>query len=640
MRYIARFLNDLPIARKLLLASLIPVLTIVILSVVTYRSVQVFSEDEEHLNTIYLTQKRAAEYIRLVVDMETGFRGYVMTQQTRYLHPYRTAQESILVVGQSLLENVSESEPQRKIIIDVQRLVKQLSKEKEELIEQVKSGHVDMAMQYVEAGRGRAIMVIIRDAMSQFDHLEQDALHERLAKIAQDRDAMLSVFFGGGALALVLMIVSLHLIGRSITSPLVALAKTVGSASTKPLADVPATERRDEIGNLIRVMHMMSVQLGQHLEQMEQSEAELRAVNQDLSASESKYRSLVDHAPFGIFTTQGMVVTFSNRYNRSLAGLNPDDAAEAPDAFRQWIHQEDRARVLTEFAEAVRENRPYETIFRFAHRDGTVRKVLSRRIPIQDEQGRTVMYQGFNIDISALDQMQTQLRRAERLATLGQFAAGIAHEIRNPLVGIGSTTALLLDDASPDDPRRADLEIIFREIHRLDRIVNQIVDYARPRSLALAWFSLSDVVHEGLKLLETVLEEKHLVVTCRLSSGLPPLQADRDQVKQVFLNVVQNAIEASQDKGTISILATELGRGNEAGIGIRVTDQGCGISADDLFHVFEPFFTLGKRRGTGLGLAICRNIIESHAGDISVTSELGKGTSVNIWLPLRQPQLG
>jgi PAS domain S-box-containing protein len=451
---------------------------------------------------------------------------------------------------------------------------------------------------------------------------------------------MLSVFFGGGGLALVLMIVSLHLIGRSITSPLVALAKTVGSTSTKPLADVPATERRDEIGNLMRVMHMMSVQLGRHLEQMEQSESELRAVNQDLSASESKYRSLVDHAPFGIFTTQGMVVTFSNRYNRSLAGLNPDDAAGAPDAFRQWIHQEDRERVLTEFAEAVRENRPYETIFRFAHKDGTVRKVLSRRIPIQDEQGRTVMYQGFNIDISALDQMQIQLRRAERLATLGQFAAGIAHEIRNPLVGIGSTTALLLDDAAADDPRRADLEIIFREIHRLDRIVNQIVGYARPRSLAPAWFSLSDVVHEALKLLETVFEDKHLVVTCRLSSGLSPLQADRDQVKQVFLNVVQNAIEASRDQGTISILATEVARGSEAGIAVRVTDQGCGISAEDLFHVFEPFFTLGKRRGTGLGLAICRNIIESHAGDISVTSEPGKGTSVNIWLPLRQRQPG
>lgn len=639
MRYLARVLKDLPIARKLLLASLIPVLTIIVLSIVTYRSVQVFSEDEEQLNVLYLTQKRAAEYMRLVVDMETGFRGYVMTKQTRYLYPYRTAQESILVVGQSLLQSVYDSEPQRKIVINVQRLVAQLFKEKDELIEEVKAGHVDMAMRYVEAGRGRAIMVTIREEMSQFDHLEQEALHERLAKIAQDRDAMVSVFLGGGSLALVLMILALHLIGRSITTPLVALAGAVGSASTKPIANVPATDRQDEIGNLARVIHMMSVQLGEHLTRMEKSEAELRALNQNLSASESKYRSLVDHAPFGIFTTQGMAVTFSNRYNRLLAGLNPDSEG-APDAFRQWIHPDDRDRVLTGFAEAVHDNRPYETIFRFVHQDGTVRKVLSRRIPIQDEQGRTVMYQGFNIDISALDQMQAQLRRAERLATLGQFAAGIAHEIRNPLVGIGSTTALLLDDAAPDDPRRGDLEIIFREIHRLDRIVNQIVDHARPRSIAPSWFSLSDVVHGALKLLESTLSEKHLVISCQLSSNLPPIHADPDQIKQVLLNVFQNAIEASRDGGAITVTASEQARGAEAGIGIAVMDQGRGISPEDLSHVFEPFFTLGKRRGTGLGLAICRNIIELHGGDIALASEQGTGTTVSIWLPLRQSGSG
>ncbi|WP_447603391.1 ATP-binding protein [Nitrospira sp. Nam80] len=639
MRYLARVLKDLPIARKLLLASLIPVLTIIVLSIVTYRSVQVFSEDEEQLNNLYLTQKRAAEYMRLVVDMETGFRGYVMTKQTRYLHPYRRAQESTPLVGQALLESVYDAEPQRKIIINVQRLVAQLFKEKDEIIEEVKAGHVDMALRYVEAGRGRAIMVTIREEMSQFDHLEQEALHVRLAKIAQDRDAMVSVFLGGGSLALVLMILALHLIGRSITTPLVALARAVGSASTKPITNVPATDRQDEIGNLARVIHMMSVQLGEHLARMEESEAELRALNQNLSASESKYRSLVDHAPFGIFTTQGMAITFSNRYNQLLAGLNPD-SKDAPDEFRQWIHPDDRDRVLNEFAEAVRENRPYETIFRFVHLDGTIRKVLSRRIPIQDEQGRTVMYQGFNIDISALDQMQAQLRRAERLATLGQFAAGIAHEIRNPLVGIGSTTALLLDDTAPDDPRRGDLEIIFREIHRLDRIVNQIVDHARPRAIAPSWFSMSDVVHGAFKLLETTLTEKHLVVSCQLSSNLPPIHADPDQIKQVLLNVFQNAIEASREGGAITVTASEQARGSEAGVGIAVMDQGRGISHEDLSHVFEPFFTLGKRRGTGLGLAICRNIIELHGGDIALASEQGKGTTVSIWLPLRQSGSG
>ena len=100
--------------------------------------------------------------------------------------------------------------------------------------------------------------------------------------------------------------------------------------------------------------------------------------------------------------------------------------------------------------EAVAEGEPYETVFRFLHADGTVRKVLSRRIPIRDHSGQVVMYQGFNVDITALDLMQSRLRRAERLATLGQVAAGIAHEIRNPLVGIGSTTSLLLDDTDPN----------------------------------------------------------------------------------------------------------------------------------------------------------------------------------------------
>jgi PAS domain S-box-containing protein len=562
-----------------------------------------------------------------------------MTQQTRYLYPYRSAQESILIVGQSLLQNVYESEPQRKIVINVQRLVGQLLKEKEELIDEVKAGHVRMATRYVEEGRGRAIMVTVREEMAQFDHLEQQALHERLAKIAQDRDAMVTVFLGGGTLALVLMIIALHFIGRSITAPLMTLARAVGSASPKPIVNVPATDRQDEIGNLARVIHMMSVQLAEHLTRMEQSEAELRALNQDLSASESKYRSLVDHAPFGIFTTQGMAVTFSNRYNQMLAGLDPD-SRNAPEEFRQWIHPDDRDHVLTEFAEAVRENRPYETIFRFVHQDGTIRKVLSRRIPIQDDQGRTVMYQGFNIDISALDHMQAQLRRAERLATLGQFAAGIAHEIRNPLVGIGTTTALLLDDAAPDDPRRADLEIIFREIHRLDRIVNQIVDHARPRSIAPSWFSLSDMVHGVFKLLETTLSEKALAMSCQLPSGLPPIHADPDQIKQVFLNIIQNAIEASHEGGTITVTAFEQTRGTEPGIAVNVIDEGRGISPEDLSRVFEPFFTLGKRRGTGLGLAICRNIIELHAGDITVASEPGKGATVGIWLPLRQSGSG
>jgi PAS domain S-box-containing protein len=635
MRRLLRLFNDLPIARKLVLASVIPVVAVALLSVVTYRSVTVFSDDEEQLNNTYLVQRRAAEYMRLILDLETGFRGYVLTKQEHYLYPFRTAQERILSVGDSLEQMLHGQDEQRALIGEVQRLVKQLVNEKDELIQAVKSGHPENAVHYMESGRGRAVMLDIRQLMARFDRLEQDALNSRLARISQDRSSMLWVILGGGGLAVILTILTLHMIARSITTPLASLAKAVGSSSAGFVPSLPVLERRDEIGDLTRVMHAMSAQIRDHLEKVEKSETDLRALNEVLSASESKYRSLVDHAPFGIFTTKGVDMVFSNRYNRILAGLDPDEEGD-PEAVRLAYHPEDRERVLSEFAKAVEEGRPYETVFRFLHKDGTVRKVLSRRIPIRDADGRVVMYQGFNVDITVLDEMQARLLRAERLATLGQVAAGIAHEIRNPLVGIGSTTSLLLEEIKPTDPRRPDLEIILQETRRLDRIVNQIIDYARPCSIAPVLFFLPDLVQEVMKLLDIPIAEKRLAVRSSLPPTLPPLQADRDQVKQVLINLVQNAIEASEEGGVLTLASFELTRGQEAGVAIHIVDTGTGIAPEALPHVFEPFFTSGKHRGTGLGLAICRNIIDAHGGDIQLTSQPGKGTTVRVWLPLRQ----
>lgn len=635
MHRLLRFLNDLPIARKLFLASVIPVLTVMVLSAVTYRSVVTFSEDEGELNDIYLAQRLAAEYLRLVVDLETGFRGFVLTKQEKYLYPYRTAQDHIRHVGSSLEEKIQSQQEQRALVAKVQELVKQFAGEKEVLIDDVKSGKQEKARQYIEENHGRQIMLKIREEMSRFDHLEHDVLNGRLAKLYQDRNTMLAVILGGGLFALVLMVSTLHLIARSITGPLATLAKAVGSSPTGLAPAVPVMDRRDEIGNLTHVMQAMSAQIRDHLGAVEKSETELRALNQDLSASESKYRSLVDHAPFGIFTMKGMAMVFINRYNRVLAGLDPDEEGD-PEAIRGAIHPEDRDRVLSEFAKALEEDRPYETVFRFLHKDGTVRKVLSRRIPIKATDGRVERYQGFNIDITALDQMQGRLGRAERLATLGQVAAGIAHEIRNPLVGIGSTTSLLLDDTDRADPRRADLEVILGETKRLDRIVNQIIDYARPRELAPVLFSVLDLIQEALKVLDAPLSHKLLKITGALPSTLSQVHADRDQIKQVLLNVFQNAVEASGEGGVLRVAAQPFARNLDPGIVMTVTDHGPGIPSEDLPHVFEPFFTRGKHRGTGLGLAICRNIVDAHGGDIQLISEVGKGTTARLWLPLRQ----
>ncbi|WP_447986774.1 ATP-binding protein [Nitrospira sp. Nam74] len=632
---IVRFFNNLPIERKLLLTSVIPLIALGLSSVLTYQSVRTFAEDEEQLNRVYLTQRTASEYMRLVLELNSGFRGYVMTRQDGFLEPYRLAHDHITSVGDQLEELLRDHPPQASIVHEVQRLAKTLMGEKDTLIQAARKGHSAEAIHYVEEGRGRAIMLQIREHMTRFDHLEQTALNDALANMTEARTSMTSNILGGIILALVFMMFALHLIARSITGPLVTLAKSVRSKSGFSPPNVAVLDRRDELGELTRVMNAMSEQVRNDFLKLRQSEADLLNLNRDLASSESKYRSLVDHAPFGIFTTNGMAITFSNRYNRILAGLNPNQESD-PETFRQQIHPEDRDRVLGEFAEAVGENKPYETVFRFLHHDGTVRKILSRRIPIRDEQNRLIMYQGFNIDITALDQMQVQLSRAERLATLGQVAAGIAHEIRNPLVGIGSTAALLRDDFEPNDPRRGDLDVILNETRRLDRIVNQIIDYARPREIAPVVFHLIDIVQEVLKLSDASITEKRLTVKTVLHPMLPVLQADRDQIKQVLLNVVQNAIEAMDTEGTLSIAAFESRRAAEEGMVLTVSDTGAGISSQDLAHVFQPFFTTGKSKGTGLGLAICRNIIDAHAGDMQLTSQPGHGTTVRMWLPLRQ----
>lgn len=633
LRRFVQFFNNLPIARKLLLTAIIPLTAFLVLGVETYRSLETLTEHEEQLDRVYVAQRAAAEYMRMIVDYETGFRGYVMTRQDAYLIPSRNAHQHLPSVEQVLLGLIRPHRAQYETMQTVQRLVKQLMDEKENLIRSVKKGQTAEALDYLEEGRGRDLMQTVREHMARFDRLEQEALNDALANMARSRKSMVARFLWGIALVFVLMVLALQLIARSITGPLIGLAKSVRSSDGLVPADVPVLSRQDELGELTRVMGAMSRQVREHLASVQANQAELRALNEDLAASEEKYRSIVDHAPFGIFSTSGMTVTFSNRYNRVLAGLNPDDTSE-PDAFRQWIHPDDRERVLREYAQAIAEDRPYETVFRFLHRDGSVRKVLSRRIPIRNKEGQTTMYQGFNIDITALDDMQQQLSRAERLATLGQVAAGIAHEIRNPLVGIGSTAALLRDEVDPSDEKRTDLDIILNETRRLDRIVNQIIDYARPRDLMLTTWGVDGIVEEVLKLLDTRLESLRIAVVRSCQEGLT-VDADRDQIKQVLLNLCHNSLDAMPTGGELGIAAELSIRAGHSGIFIEISDTGSGIAKKDLAQVFQPFFTTGKQHGTGLGLAICRNIAEAHGGDITLASEPGRGTTARLWLPLQ-----
>lgn len=633
-RLIFRFLNDLPILPKLLLIPTIPFLSLILFSGMLYQDVQSLLQDEERLNDRYLLQKIAAQYMQHIVDLESGFRGYVFTQDNRFLTPYEEAREGIARIGKDLAGKLSQDQGQ--LFTELETIVTKFVSDKEALVRAIKAGKQTDAIRYVREGRGLEIMAEIRKWMVRFDQAQLLITQQELARVSYDRRAASFVMLGGGLITLCLVVLALVLIARSIASPLVVLSKAVGSSAREVVSNIPAFERQDEIGDLTRVIKKMSLQIRQDLDDVRNSEAALRMMNARLSSSEAKYRGLVDNAPLGIFMTSGVRITFSNRYNQELAGLDPEENVD-PATFRQQIHPEDRARVLTTFSQAVADRQPCEMIFRFLHDDGSVRTILSRHVPIMNFESYDVIYVGFNIDITTLDNLQSRLRRADKLATLGQVAAGIAHELRNPLVGIGSTAKVLLDEMSDDDPIRGEIKVILQEARRLDRIVNQIVDYAQPRRIAPTRVDMVSLIDEVSRLMKQKLEEKHLSIQTSFSPVIGELKADRDQLRQVLLNVVHNAIDATPAGGQpIEVVTHELLRNDRPGTVIQVIDAGSGIPQELLPHVFQPFMTFGKRSGTGLGLAICKNIVESHEGDIYVASEVGKGTTIGIWLPLEQ----
>ena len=627
--------TNLPIKRKLLLVSALPILAVLCLSMLTYKSVQTFSDDEDRLNQVYHIQSASAEYMRLVVDIETGFRGYVLTEQPQFLKPYKAAKTRVYMVGRSLKQMVQKDFAQSALIDKTQRLIQELIADKDRLIERVKLGHTEEAIKYIENEEGRFLMLGIREGMALFDGNQIRILLQALSKSAGDRSILLAIVTGGGILALVSMVLPLPLIARSITGPLIELSKSMGNTSGGAVPNVPVVDRADEIGDLTRAIHAMSTQLREHFTRLQQSENELRMLNMNLAESEAKYRGIVDHAPIGIFAIQENRFIFNSPQNWILAGRDPEEELD-PELLWDAVHPEDLEAVRHVFASAATREMPFEKIFRFLHPNGEVRKVLSRAIPIKHGDELPTVYQGFNVDITALEQMRAQLSRSKRLATLGQVAAGIAHEIRNPLVGIGSTTSLLLEDFSKQDQRRNDLTTVLQETRRLDRIVNQIVDFAKPRDLLPVSFAIEEIIEESLELLYELRKAKKILVSWHRCDQSHFLQADRDQIKQVLLNTIQNAIEAMGLGGKLQITVEEAHRQEEKGLTINIKDDGKGIEPEDLPRIFEPFFTAGKRRGTGLGLAICQNIVDAHGGDLLVRSQSGEGSNVSIWLPLVQ----
>ncbi len=249
-------------------------------------------------------------------------------------------------------------------------------------------------------------------------------------------------------------------------------------------------------------------------------------------------------------------------------------------------------------------------------------------IKTQDEIGDLAL--AFNQMTRNLQQSRDKLIQAERLATAGKMSASFAHEIRNPLSSMRMLSQLLMQKPEMSAEQRQSLQYILEEIERIDNIVKGLMDFARPTTLNLAEQPLVPTLQAVLSLMEANLTHHQIRLVLEFAPDLPDLQFDSDKIKQAFMNVVLNAMEAMPQGGTLSVTTFKL----EDGISIKVTDTGDGIPEADIEHLFEPFFSR-KDKGTGLGLANVKRILEEHGGTVEIESALNEGATVSMWLPIK-----
>ena len=219
--------------------------------------------------------------------------------------------------------------------------------------------------------------------------------------------------------------------------------------------------------------------------------------------------------------------------------------------------------------------------------------------------------------------------RAEKLAAAGQLAAGVAHEIRNPLTAIRSTAQLLARDPQADPENRELLEAVLTEVDRINQIITQLLSFARSHEIKAGTVDLSTLAEISLDLVAAQARLQGVDIVRRLEP-LPSVPGDTDEVKQLLLNLLLNSLQAMPHGGELRVQSSPA----ESGVSLQITDTGCGIPPDALDRIFDPFFTT-KPDGTGLGLSVAYAIIERHRGEIAVRSAPGAGTTVSLKLPLR-----
>ena len=350
-----------------------------------------------------------------------------------------------------------------------------------------------------------------------------------------------------------------------------------------------------------------------------------RAAKSSLSKIRAFSDNLVANMPIGLVAVDphGKIVSF-NQTSENLLQISTNEV----------LGQNSSAILPPQFLKIVSELQKQTGII---HKEIECPVADDRTIPmeviattLQEKDGSFLGHVVLFRDLTEIQELKMEVARKERLASIGSLAAGVAHEIRNPLSSIKGFATYFQERYSdvPEDQKTAG--IMIQEVERLNRVISRLLDLARPSGLQKKRASIPDLINHTIEMVKEDAAKKNIEIKTEMAGSLKSAAIDPDQIKQVLLNLYLNAIEA-MDKG--GILSVALNADKNAGmIRISVSDTGIGIKKEDQARIFDPYFTT-KQTGTGLGLAIVHKIIESHGGHIKVESRYTEGTEVTVTLP-------
>ena len=453
------------------------------------------------------------------------------------------------------------------------------------------------------------------------------SLQEIQEILTRERDYFLSML---AVVTVVLVVLISVTIRRTVSLPLAGLMERVADLGRGKLPEDVVVPGRDEVARLAQEFNTLAKSL---------DEARLRLIR------ESEYaRNVIQSITDGII---GLDAACRIRtWNRAMAdryGI-PEAEVLGRDLFEAFPLLEQEG--LRKEVDYLLQGKSRDFALRYFEHETLRRGRVVLNIQGSALLGATDENTGAVLaieDVTDRVSMAQEVQQAEKLAVVGQLAAGIAHQIGTPLNVISGSAEYLMMEWGAKRPRPHELDIIVAQTDRITKLIQQLLNFARPARMELEVLKLDDLLREVLGLTEHQITKQKITVQTDFQPDLPLITGDTNQLEQAFLNIVINGWHAMPDGGTLTI-GTRLvppgdrmrrpGRAGPPGVEVSIADTGTGIPLEHLPRIFDPFFsTKGVGKGTGLGLAISRRIVEDHHGHIEVASEVGGGTTFTIWLP-------